>query len=138
MLSDFDELQEMVIADAHEIYSDTVIYHAMQPRNIGEIRDASGFARVTGPCGDSMEMWIKVSNDAIDSARFMTDGCGSSTASGSMVTEMVKDKNISEAFKITQDDVLSSPGGLPEESEHCALLAICTIKAAIENYETIK
>lgn len=138
MSSDFDELQEMVMADAHEIYSDTVIDHAMQPRNIGEIRDASGFARITGPCGDTMEMWVRVSNDVITGVRFMTDGCGPSIASGSMVTEMVKGKNINGVLEIDQDDVLSSLGGLPEESEHCALLAASTIKAAIRDYMAIK
>jgi len=138
MSSDFDELQEMVMADAHEVYSDTVIDHAMQPRNIGEIRDPSGFARITGPCGDTMEMWIKVSNDVITSVRFMTDGCGPSIASGSMVTEIAKGKNINEVLRIDQDDVMSSLGGLPEESEHCALLAASTIKAAIRDHMAIK
>ena len=98
------------------------------------MQDAEGFARVTGPCGDTMEIWLKVDNDAIAGATFMTDGCGTSIASGSMVTEMAKGKSISEAQKTTQQDVLTALGGLPDESEHCALLAANTLKAAIRDY----
>jgi nitrogen fixation NifU-like protein len=138
MSSEMDELQELVMADARNIYSDTVIDHAMNPRNLGDIQDADGFARVTGPCGDTMEIWLKVKNDNIDQASFFTDGCGTSIASGSMVTEMAKGKNITEAQKITQRDVLEALNGLPEESEHCALLAANTLKAAIRDYMAMK
>ena len=138
MSTEFDELQELVLADARKIYSDTVIDHAMNPRNLGEIQDDDGFARVTGPCGDTMEIWLKVKNDNIDQATFFTDGCGTSIASGSMVTEMAKGKSIAEAQKLTQRHVLDALGGLPEESEHCALLAANTLKAAIRDYMAMK
>jgi nitrogen fixation NifU-like protein len=134
MTSEMEELQKLVMADARKVYSDTVIDHAMNPRNLGEIQDADGFARVTGPCGDTMEIWLKVRDGNIGQAAFFTDGCGPSIASGSMVTEMVKGKSITEAQKITQRDVLDALGGLPEESEHCALLAANTLKAAIRDY----
>jgi len=136
--TEFEELQELILADARNIYSETVIEHAMNPRNVGVMQDADGFARVTGPCGDTMEIWIKVNNDAIAGATFMTDGCGTSIASGSMVTEMVKGKSVSEAQRISQQDVLTALGGLPEESEHCALLAANTLKAAIRDYLQMK
>jgi nitrogen fixation NifU-like protein len=136
--TEFDELQELVLADARNVYSDTVLDHAMNPRNLGEIQDADGFARVTGPCGDTMEIWLKVKNDRIDRASFFTDGCGTSIASGSMVTEMVKGKSITEARKITRCDVLDALGGLPEESEHCALLAANTLKAAVRDCMAMK
>jgi len=138
MSSEMDELQKLVMADIRKIYSDTVIDHAMNPRNLGDIQDADGFARVTGPCGDTMEIWLKVKNDTVGQATFLTDGCGPSIASGSMVTEMAKGKSITEAQKITQHDVLDAFGGLPEESEHCALLAANTLKAAIRDYMAMK
>jgi nitrogen fixation NifU-like protein len=134
MSTEFDELQELILADARKVYSDTVIDHAMNPRNLGNIQDGDGFARVTGPCGDTMEIWLKVRNGTIGQAAFFTDGCGPSIASGSMITEMAKGKSIAEAQKLTQRDVLDALGGLPEESEHCALLAANTLKAAIRDY----
>jgi len=138
MASEFDELQELIIADARKIYSETVINHFMNPRNLGDMDDADGFAKVTGPCGDTMELWLKVKNGTIAHATFMTDGCGTSIASGSMVTEIAKGKSVSEARKISQQDVLSALGGLPEESEHCALLAANTLKEAMRDYIAMK
>jgi nitrogen fixation NifU-like protein len=136
--TEFEELQELILADARNIYSETVIDHAMNPRNVGVMQDADGFARVTGPCGDTMEIWLKVSDDTIINASFMTDGCGTSIASGSMVTEMAKSKRISNVQKTKPQDVLDALGGLPEESEHCALLAANTLKAAIRDYIAMK
>ena len=134
MTSEFDELQELIIADAWKIYSETVINHFMNPRNLGDTENADGFAKVTGSCGDTMEIWLNVKNGMIASATFMTDGCGTSIASGSMVTELAKGKSVSEARKISQQEVLSALGGLPEESEHCALLAANTLNEAIRDY----
>lgn len=134
MSTEFDELQKLIMADARKVYSDTVIDHAMNPRNLGDMQDADGFARVTGPCGDTMEIWLKVKNGNISQATFLTDGCGPSIASGSMATEMAKGKSITAAHKITRRDVLDALGGLPEESEHCALLAASTLKAALRDY----
>ncbi len=138
MASEFDGLQELIMADARKIYSETTIDHAMNPRNVGDMNDADGFARVTGSCGDTMEIWLKVKNDSVDNATFMTDGCGPSIASGSMITELAKGKNVREARIISQQDVLSALGGLPEESEHCALLVANTLKEAIRDYLAMK
>ena len=138
MSTEFEELQELILADARNIYSETVIEHAMKPRNVGVMQDADGFARVTGPCGDTMEIWLKVNGDTIINVSFMTDVCGTSIASGSTVTEMTKSKRISDAQKTTQQDVLDTLGGLPQESEHCALLAANTLKAAIRDYIAMK
>ena len=134
MSTEFEELQELILADARNIYSEIVIDHAMKPRNVGVMQDADGFARVTGPCGDTMEIWLKVNSDTIINASFMTDGCGTSIASGSMVTEMAKGKSMTDAQKISQQDVLDALGGLPDETEHCALLAVNTLKEAIRSY----
>jgi len=138
MSTEFDKLQELISEDARNVYSETVIDHAMNPRNAGIMQDANGFARVTGPCDDTMEIWLKVKNDAVVGVTFMTDGCGPSIASGSMVTEIAKGRGIDEAQRISQQDVLDALDGLPQESEHCALLAANTIKAAIRDYIVMK
>lgn len=138
MSPELDDLQAMVMADARQIYSETVIEHAMNPRNLGEMADNDGFARVTGPCGDTMEIWLKVIDGIIIKATFYTDGCGTSIASGSMVTEIAKGKSITEAQKINRRNVLDALGGLPDESEHCALLAANTLREAVRDYITMK
>ncbi len=133
-----DELQQAIIEDAREVYSETVIDHAMNPRNAGTITDADGYGKVKGSCGDTMELWLRVNNVVITNATFLTDGCGTSIAAGSMVTEMARGKNITEAIKITQQDILTELGGLPEESEHCAVLASNTLKQAILDYMALQ
>ncbi|MFC1970291.1 iron-sulfur cluster assembly scaffold protein, partial [Chloroflexota bacterium] len=121
-----------------EVYSEKAIDHFLNPRNLGEIAAPDGFGRVTGPCGDTMEIYLKVRDGKVINASFWTDGCGSSIASGSMVTELAKEKSLIEARKITQDDVLDALGGLPEDSLHCALLAANTLKEAIKDYLAFK
>lgn len=138
MPEEFEELQELILGNARKVYSGTVIDHAMNPRNLGNLEDADGFARVTGPCGDTMEIWLKVKDGTIAQAAFYTDGCGTSIASGSMVTGLARGKNISEAQRISEQDVLTALGGLPDESEHCALLASNTLKEAIKDYIAMK
>ena len=134
----WDDFEELIKSKMREIYSEAAIEHGMNPRNIGEIEDADGFARVTGQCGDTMSIWLKINDSKIMDARFLTDGCGTSRASGSMATEMAKGKSLAEVQKISQQDVLDGLGGLPEESEHCALLAANTLKEAIDDYLTPK
>lgn len=138
MSSSWDKFEEMVKAKMLEVYSEAVVEHSMNPKNMGEIEGADGSARVTGPCGDSMQLWLKLKGEIIQEVSFLTDGCGTSVASGSMVTEMAKGKKLSQVRKISQEDVLNALGGLPEESEHCALLAADTLKAAIRDYLAMK
>jgi nitrogen fixation NifU-like protein len=130
----FKELEQSVMEDMKTVYSEKTIDHFLNPRNLGEITGPDGFGRITGPCGDTMEICLKVRDSRVMNASFWTDGCGPSIASGSMVTELAKGKSITEASKITQDDVLDALGGLPEESLHCALLAANTLKEAIKDY----
>jgi nitrogen fixation NifU-like protein len=130
----FKEIEQSVMEDMKGIYSEKTIDHFLNPRNLGEISAPDGFGRVTGSCGDTMEIYLKVRDGRVMNASFWTDGCGTSIASGSMVTEMAKRMNISEAQRISQHDVLAALGGLPEESEHCALLAADTLKEAIKDY----
>jgi len=138
MTSAWEKFEELIKAEMRKVYSETVIDHSMNPRNLRDMEDADGFARVTGPCGDTMAMWLRVKNGTIAEANFLTDGCGTSIASGSMVTEMVKGKAVPQAQRISQQDVLSALGGLPEESKHCALLAANTLKEAIRDYLAMK
>jgi len=103
------------------------------PPNFGPLRDANANARVTGPCGDTMEFWLRVEDERIAQARFTTDGCDYSLVCGAMAARMAEGKKLSEP-PITKDDVLVSVGGIPEEFHHCALLASDTLKAAVSKY----
>jgi len=138
MTSEFDELGKSVMADMRKVYSETTIDHIINPRNLGDMADASGFGRVTGSCGDTIEIWLKVKNGIVADAAFLTDGCATSIASGSMATELAKGRSIPEALKISQQDILKALGGLPEEGAHCALLAANTLKEAIKDYISLK
>jgi len=142
MAEEFDdslkELEQSVMEDMKRVYSEKTIDHFLKPRNLGNIPAPDGFGGITGPCGDTMEIYLKVRDGRVINASFWTDGCGPSIASGSMVTEMAKRMNISEAQRISQHDILTALGGLPEESEHCALLAANTLKAAIKDYLAFK
>ncbi|MFC1956817.1 iron-sulfur cluster assembly scaffold protein [Chloroflexota bacterium] len=133
-----DQIQEMATEDARKTYSDIVIDHATNPRNLGGMDNADGFARITGPCGDTMEIWLRVKDNTIVEIKFMTDGCGTTLATGSMVTELTRAKTTVQALQISQQNFLDALGGLPDESKHCALLAANTLNAAIRNYLALK
>jgi nitrogen fixation NifU-like protein len=133
-----DDLQALAMEEARKIYCETVIDHAMNPRHLGSLSNSDGFAKVTGPCGDTMEVWLKVNNNIITDIAFMTNGCGTSIASGSMMTELARGKSIVEAIKISQRDILNYLGGLPDESKHCALLAANTLREAVRDYIAMK
>lgn len=105
------------------------------PRNYGPLDRWDGHARITGPCGDTMEFWLQIAEGRIVQANFTTTGCGSSRAAGSMATELAMGKPLPEAMCLEQLDVLQALGGLPAEAEHCALLAANTLKAALGDYQ---
>lgn len=115
-------------------FSLTAIDHAQRPRNLGPLSNFNAHARVTGPCGDTMEFWLLVMDGRLEKVSFITDGCGSSCACGSMATCLVEGKNLEEAAALDEQDILSALGGLPEDFLHCALLAATTLKAACEDY----
>lgn len=138
MDSRFDDIQEDLLEEDLEKYSKTAVDHFMNPRNIGEMKDCDGSAGATGPCGDSMTIWVKVTDDKISDISFITDGCGPSIASASMVTVLAKGKTIEDALKIGQWDVINALGGMPEEKEHCCLLAATALRKAIENSSALK
>ncbi|MFZ5807491.1 MAG: P-loop NTPase [Verrucomicrobiota bacterium] len=118
----------------HGNFSEIARKHATNPRNYGPIENFDGHARITGPCGDSMEFWISVINEKVAQVSFITDGCGSSRACGSMAVALAEGKHIEDAAALKQKDILDALGKFPKESEHCALLATNTLKAACENY----
>ncbi|MEZ0537987.1 Fe-S cluster assembly scaffold protein NifU [Caldicellulosiruptoraceae bacterium PP1] len=117
------------------MYSEKVLDHFMNPRNVGEIEDANGVAQVgNAKCGDIMKMYLKIENGIIVDAKFKTFGCGAAVATSSMATELVKGKTIEEALKITNKAVMEALDGLPAQKIHCSVLAEEAIKAAIEDY----
>jgi len=116
-------------------YSDKVMQHLQNPRNVGEIEKPDGVGRVGNPtCGDVMELYIKVEGDRITDAKFKTFGCGAAIATSSMVTEMVKGKTIKEAIEISNRAVANALDGLPPIKMHCSVLAEEALKSAIEDY----
>ena len=118
------------------MYSDKVIDHFSNPRNVGEIEDASGSGTVGNPkCGDIMKMDIKVEDGIITDVKFKTFGCGAAIATSSMATEMVKGKSVDEALELTNQAVAEALGGLPPVKMHCSMLAEQAIHAAIEDYK---
>jgi len=116
-----------------QVVSPTVIEHAQSPQNHGPLADFSGHARITGPCGDTMEFWVLERDGSVERTSFITDGCGPSLASGSMATCLAQGKPLTQAAEIGQKDILAALGGLPPEVEHCALLAANTLSAACED-----
>lgn len=116
-------------------YSEKVLDHFSNPRNVGEIEGADGVGGLASPvCGDIIKLFIKVEEDRIVDAKFKTFGCAASVASGSMLTEMARGKPVEEARKITDLDVAGELGGLPEQKMHCSNLAASALQKAIEDY----
>jgi nitrogen fixation NifU-like protein len=136
--SNFEEYQKQLIAEMEKLYSETVMEHALNPRNMREINDADGASRITGPCGDTMQIWLKVKDNIITDAAFSTDGCGTTRACGNIAIDLILQQDIKKAIEIDQEKILKSLGDLPEDDRHCALLAANTLKAAIQDYFAVK
>lgn len=117
------------------LYSDKVMDHFRNPRNVGAIEDADGIGEVgNAKCGDIMKIYLKIDNDIITDVKFETFGCGSAIASSSMATELIKGKPVSEALQLSNKAVAEALDGLPAHKLHCSVLAEEAIKAAIEDY----
>lgn len=117
-------------------YSEKVMDHFMNPRNVGKIDDADGVGEVgNAKCGDIMKIYIKVDNNIITDVKFNTFGCGSAIASSSMATEMIKGKSLDDALELTNKAVAEALDGLPAHKMHCSVLAEEAIKAAIDDYK---
>jgi len=121
--------------DVWDDYTDKVMDHYENPRNVGVVQNANGTGVVGNPaCGDVMKLTIHVENDIITDIKFKTFGCGAAIATSSMVTEMVKGKKITEALNISNKTVAEALGGLPKIKLHCSVLAEDALKAAIDDY----
>jgi nitrogen fixation NifU-like protein len=121
------------------MYSEKVLDHFRNPRNVGEIEDPDGVGTVGNPvCGDVMSIYIKVNDDKIEDIKFKTFGCGAAIATTSMTTELAKGKTLDEAMEITRQDVADELGGLPPVKMHCSNLAADALHEAIEDYRNKK
>ncbi len=121
------------------MYSEKVMDHFTNPRNVGDMEDADGIGTEGNPtCGDAMKIYIKVKDDRIVDAKFKTFGCGAAIAVSSMVTEMVKGKTLDEALAISKEAVANELGGLPPQKMHCSNLGADALKKAIEDYRAKK
>jgi len=129
------ELQAEIMEKIRKQYSEVVIDHWQNPRNFRKIQNPDGYAKVTGPCGDTMEMFIKMRNEKISECGFQTDGCTSSIVCGSVATELVQNKPLTQALGVIRaDEILKILGGLPESDVHCAQLAAETMRRALTDY----
>jgi len=119
------------------LYSEKVMDHFRNPRNVGVIEDANGIGEVgNAKCGDIMKMYLKIEDDIVKDVKFETFGCGSAIASSSMATELIKGKPVSEARKLTNQAVAEALDGLPDYKMHCSVLAQEAIESALKDYES--
>jgi len=130
------DLQASIDRDLQRRYSPRVLALWKRPENAGALDRPDGYGRVTGPCGDTMQLWLTVAHGAITEATFWTDGCGTSIVCAGAITIMAKGMTLEAATGIDQQAVLAELGGLPEEDRHCALLASNTLRAAIRSFSS--
>ena len=136
-----DRAEELGVIEAlrEDGYSDVVIDRWLNPRNLGQMENYDGYSgKTTSSCGDSMWVWLTVKDSVIQKAAYISDICIGAVSSGSMLTEMVENKTIREALRISSDDILKALGGLPQSFTHCAVLAEMALKAAIREYKAYK
>jgi len=142
MSSDFDQvadqLEAAIMDEMRRDYSEKVIELFLNPRNLRKMGCADGHGKVKGICGDTMEIFLKIKDDKIVDAKFITDGCGPSIVCGGTVTELIKGRYIRDAFKINAEKILDELGGLPEADQHCAKLAADSLHDAILCYLKMK
>lgn len=126
------QIQEMILEQARKEYSEVVIEHWQNPRNFRATEQPDGYGKVKGVCGDTMEMFIKVKNGKISECSFLTNGCATTIACGSIATELTLTKTFTEALAVVSGEtILKKLGGLPEASIHCAFLAAETLRRAL-------
>jgi len=119
-------------------YSSKAIEYYLKKVNVGRVENPSVHLAYTGPCGDSIEVYLKIESDVIKDAKFQAIGCAGALSSGSALMEMVKEKKLEEAEKITETDIISFLEGIPKQKIHCACLAKRTLQKAIKKYRRIK
>ena len=128
-----DKLQEEIYQEELQSFSRKVVEEFHHPKNWGEMEDAVTQATIKGPCGDTQIIFLKIENDIITKATFITDGCGPTIACGSKLTTMVTNKTIDEAKNLTPKDLEDALDGLPDDHKHCSLLAVNTLQKALND-----
>lgn len=128
------DLQARVIKDAREVYSEEVVRRWLDTPHAGVMKDPDSHARVTGPCGDTMEVFLAIREGRVARASFVTDGCASTIACGSMTCDLALGKTVAGPCEVTQEAILKALGGLPEADQHCALLAARTLHEAARDW----
>jgi len=138
MSDDFDtfvqDLQDQIYDEARRDYGDVAYERWRNPRYAGALENPDGYGRLTGTCGDTMQIFLKFQGDRVTEATFQTDGCGSSTVCGSFAAELALGRSPEELTEITGETILDILGGLPEEDRHCAFLAAGTLQEALDSY----
>jgi nitrogen fixation NifU-like protein len=138
MADEFDDftrsLQSQIYEETREAYGEVAFERWLKPMYVGVMRDPDGYGRVTGTCGDTMEIFLRFEKDRVKAATFRTDGCGPSTVCGSFAAELAHGKNPEEIVDITGELILNIFGGLPKEDRHCAFLAAETLQEALDDY----
>lgn len=138
MADDFDtfvqDLQEQIFDEARKDYGEVAYERWRNPRYVGTLENPDGYGRLTGTCGDTMQIFLKFQGERVAEARFQTDGCGSSTVCGSFAAELARGKTPDELSDISGETILDILGGLPEEDRHCAFLAAGTLQEALDSY----
>jgi len=129
-----DKLQELLLQEAKEVYGKIAYERWLNPKYQGVMEDADGFAYRTGSCGESMGIYLKFTNQLVEKASYMTDGCASSNICGSFTVEMAIGKNPDELLEIIPNEITKKAGGLPDQDRHCAELASGVLHAALEDY----
>ncbi len=120
-------------------YNEIVMDHFMNPRNVGEIKDADAIGEAgSAQCGDSMTLYLKIEDGIIRDAKFMTFGCGAAIASSSMMTELLKGRSVDDALALTNGEIIKALGGLPEAKIHCSVMAEEAVRSAIDDYRKKK
>ena len=127
----FDDIEGLILADARKAYSEKVIEHFMNPRNLGALENPDCFNAMSGICGDTISIYVGIDDDTITRISFVTNGCGPTIACSSALTCMAKGLKIQEAMTINGNDLMKYLGGLPVEHTHCADLAVNTLRSAL-------
>jgi nitrogen fixation NifU-like protein len=129
-----EKLQKKIEYDEEQAYSNIVIHEYRYPSNFGVLDNPDAIAKIKGPCGDTMKLSLRITNNVIKDACFWTDGCGATIACGSMLTKMMIGLTVDEATNITSEKLTKALNGLPTEHLHCTILAVNTLHKAIKNY----
>jgi nitrogen fixation protein NifU and related proteins len=127
-------MESLLLEKMKNLYSERVIDYGTHPRNCGTLDRPDGYAKVTGPCGDTVEIYLLIRDGRIRDIRYTTDGCMTSHAAISAATEMAREKDVRDCLKINPGSILAHLGGLPEDSQHCALLAAITLHKALRDF----